>query len=81
MVDAKCSDITAAERASSDVSSVSDDVKLYNTMLTAFAMLKKMLTAYANHGLIYETINIYIPRHDTHTQLQLAPTPATFGGH
>ncbi|KAL6653443.1 hypothetical protein ACP70R_009021 [Stipagrostis hirtigluma subsp. patula] len=61
---AKCGDIAAAESAFTDVSSVTDDTILYNTMLTA----------YANHGLIHEAVNLY----QEMMQLQLAPTPATF---
>ncbi|KAL6642130.1 hypothetical protein ACP70R_020311 [Stipagrostis hirtigluma subsp. patula] len=61
---AKCGDIAAAEGAFTDVSPVTDDAILYNTMLTA----------YANHGLIHEAVNLY----QEMMQLQLAPTPATF---
>ncbi|CAD6270817.1 unnamed protein product [Miscanthus lutarioriparius] len=61
---AKCGDITAAKSAFTAVSSVTKDAILYNTMLTA----------YANHGLIHEVLSLY----QDMTQLQLAPTPATF---
>ncbi|XP_066357482.1 pentatricopeptide repeat-containing protein At4g13650-like [Miscanthus floridulus] len=61
---AKCGDITAAKSAFTEVSSVTKDAILYNTMLTA----------YANHGLIHEILNLY----QDMTHLQLAPTPATF---
>ncbi|OQU78610.1 hypothetical protein SORBI_3008G009500 [Sorghum bicolor] len=46
------------------VSSITKDAILYNTMLTACA----------NHGLIHEVLSLY----QDMTQLQLAPTPATF---
>lgn len=62
---AKCGDITAAKSAFANaVSSATKDAILYNTMLTA----------YANHGLIHEVLSLY----QDMTQLQLAPTPATF---
>lgn len=61
---AKCGDITAAESTFADVSSISVDAILHNTMLTA----------YANHGLIQRVLSLF----QEMTELQLAPTPATF---
>jgi hypothetical protein len=46
---AKCGDITTAKSAFSEVSSVTEDAILYNTMPTA----------YANHGLIHEVLSLY----------------------
>uniref|UniRef100_A0A0E0BEI9 Uncharacterized protein n=1 Tax=Oryza glumipatula TaxID=40148 RepID=A0A0E0BEI9_9ORYZ len=61
---AKCGEITYAESAFTVVSSGTDDAILYNTMLTA----------YANHGLIHEALNLY----EEMTKAKLSPTPATF---
>uniref|UniRef100_A0A0E0F1Q1 Pentacotripeptide-repeat region of PRORP domain-containing protein n=1 Tax=Oryza meridionalis TaxID=40149 RepID=A0A0E0F1Q1_9ORYZ len=61
---AKCGEITSAESAFTAVSSATDDAILYNTMLTA----------YANHGLIHEALNLY----EEMTKAKLSPTPATF---
>jgi len=61
---AKCGDVTAAESVFTDVSLVTNDTILYNTMLTA----------YANHGLIHQVLRLYREMEE----LQLAPTPATF---
>ncbi|KAG2544083.1 hypothetical protein PVAP13_9NG809000 [Panicum virgatum] len=61
---AKCGDVTAAESVFTDVSLVTKDTILYNTMLTA----------YANHGLIHQVLRLYREMEE----LQLAPTPATF---
>ncbi|GJM88187.1 hypothetical protein PR202_ga04217 [Eleusine coracana subsp. coracana] len=52
------------DRKCTAVSSETDNVILYNTMLTV----------YANHGLIEEALSLY----QEMANLQLAPTPATF---
>ncbi|BAF28978.1 Os12g0109800 [Oryza sativa Japonica Group] len=61
---AKCGEITSAESAFTAVSSATNDAIMYNTMLTA----------YANHGLIHEALNLY----EEMTKAKLNPTPATF---